>query len=41
MAESGRRLVLQRYDWDVLAEKLGQIWQDCVHEAVPSAGIRG
>ena len=33
MAECGRRLVLERYDWDVLAEKLGRIWEGCLHEA--------
>ncbi len=32
MAECGRRLVLERYDWDVLAEKLEHIWEDCLHE---------
>src|SRR5436853_5918681 len=31
MAERGRRLVLERYDWDTLADRLEQVWQKCVH----------
>jgi glycosyltransferase involved in cell wall biosynthesis len=30
LAEEGRRVVLERYDWDVLADKLEQVWEDCV-----------
>jgi glycosyltransferase involved in cell wall biosynthesis len=30
MAQEGRKLVLQRYDWDVLANKLEQSWEKCV-----------
>jgi glycosyltransferase involved in cell wall biosynthesis len=30
MAEHGRRLVLERYDWDVLADRLEQVWETCV-----------
>jgi glycosyltransferase involved in cell wall biosynthesis len=28
-AECGRRVVLDRYDWGVLAERLEQVWLDC------------
>jgi glycosyltransferase involved in cell wall biosynthesis len=34
MAERGRQLVLQTYDWNALAEKLERIWMDCVTTAV-------
>ncbi len=27
----GRRAVVDRYDWDRLAARLDQVWQDCVH----------
>jgi glycosyltransferase involved in cell wall biosynthesis len=30
MAEKGRQLVLQHYDWDVLAGRLEQVWQKCI-----------
>jgi polysaccharide biosynthesis protein PslH len=30
MTEHGRRLVLEQYDWDVLAGKLEQVWETCV-----------
>src|SRR5206468_1499634 len=30
MAEHGRQLVLERYDWDALAGKLEQVWEECV-----------
>src|SRR5262249_5222062 len=30
MAEEGGRLVLERYDWDVLAGKLERVWEKCV-----------
>ena len=30
MAERGRRIVSERYDWDVLANKLERVWIDCV-----------
>jgi hypothetical protein len=30
MAQEGRKLVLQRYDWDVLANKLEQSWEKCL-----------
>jgi glycosyltransferase involved in cell wall biosynthesis len=30
MAEKGRRVVCQRYDWQALADKLEQVWFDCV-----------
>lgn len=30
LAESGRRLVLDRYDWEVLAGKLEAVWEKCL-----------
>jgi polysaccharide biosynthesis protein PslH len=30
-ASNGRRLVLERYDWDVLAGKLEQVWEKASH----------
>lgn len=32
-AERGRRLVRERYDWDVLADKLEQVWEKCLEVA--------
>jgi glycosyltransferase involved in cell wall biosynthesis len=29
-AERGRRVVLQRYDWDVLADRMERVWEKCV-----------
>jgi glycosyltransferase involved in cell wall biosynthesis len=29
MAEQGRRVVLERYDWDALALKLERVWEKC------------
>lgn len=33
MAEHGRQVVLERYDWDVLAEKLEAVWERCCQKA--------
>jgi glycosyltransferase involved in cell wall biosynthesis len=33
MAERGRQVVLQRYDWDPLADKLDRSWRNCVGQA--------
>jgi glycosyltransferase involved in cell wall biosynthesis len=30
ITEEGRRVVVERYDWSVLAEKLERVWFDCV-----------
>jgi glycosyltransferase involved in cell wall biosynthesis len=30
LAERGRQLVRERYDWDVLAGKLEQVWERCI-----------
>jgi glycosyltransferase involved in cell wall biosynthesis len=30
MAQQGRQIVLDRYDWDVLAGKLERVWEKCV-----------
>jgi glycosyltransferase involved in cell wall biosynthesis len=32
-AACGRRLVLDRYDWDTLATRLEAVWESCVHPA--------
>jgi glycosyltransferase involved in cell wall biosynthesis len=37
MARKGRELVLQKYDWDPLAERLGRIWEDCAFPEAPRA----
>lgn len=29
LAQEGRRRVLAEYDWDALAQKLGQVWEQC------------
>src|SRR5262249_40739153 len=29
-AERGRRVVVERYDWDRLADKLERVWEKCV-----------
>jgi glycosyltransferase involved in cell wall biosynthesis len=42
MALCGRRVVLARHDWDVLAAKLEQVWQSCVPKVqVSLAGASG
>jgi glycosyltransferase involved in cell wall biosynthesis len=28
-AERGRQVVVERYDWGVLADRLEQVWLDC------------
>jgi glycosyltransferase involved in cell wall biosynthesis len=39
MAQHGRQLVLERYDWDVLAGKLEQTWERCVQgDTAPQEG---
>lgn len=35
-AQRGRRVVLEHYDWDVLANKLEQTWERCVTETSES-----
>jgi polysaccharide biosynthesis protein PslH len=35
MAEQGRRLVRERYDWDVLADKLEKVWESVAHRPQP------
>ena len=37
MANSGRRIVLERYDWDVLADQLESVWMSCCREGEPQA----
>ena len=38
MAERGRQLVLDRYDWDALAGKLEQVWDRCVNADAAGKG---
>ena len=40
-ARLGRRVVLDRYDWDGLADKLEQIWLSCAHMRTSKAGALG
>jgi polysaccharide biosynthesis protein PslH len=37
IAECGRRRVLERYDWDALADQLEQVWIQCATNAYDSA----
>jgi glycosyltransferase involved in cell wall biosynthesis len=32
MANAGRQRVLERYDWDSLADKLEETWHECVEK---------
>lgn len=32
-ADAGRQVVLERYDWDVLADRLEQVWRRCMEAA--------
>ncbi len=34
MTEHGRRVVRERYDWDVLADRLGAVWESVVGETM-------
>jgi glycosyltransferase involved in cell wall biosynthesis len=40
MAERGRRLVQEQYDWNVLADKLELVWQKCTEPPVPRLSCR-
>jgi glycosyltransferase involved in cell wall biosynthesis len=35
MAERGRRVALERYDWGPLADKLEQVWEKCMRAEAP------
>jgi glycosyltransferase involved in cell wall biosynthesis len=37
LAENGRERVLERYDWDPLADKLEQVWEKCLETQVQLA----
>jgi glycosyltransferase involved in cell wall biosynthesis len=39
-AEGGRRVVLDRYDWDGLADALEQVWYACVDRCHPASRVR-
>jgi glycosyltransferase involved in cell wall biosynthesis len=41
MAARGRRTVLERYDWDVLADRLERIWNDCLRTRTAAPAGRG
>jgi hypothetical protein len=36
MAARGRALVLDRYDWDVLADALERCWEKCLGSRAPA-----
>ncbi len=38
MAEKGRRVAYERYDWGPLADKLEQVWEKCVRRETLSSG---
>jgi glycosyltransferase involved in cell wall biosynthesis len=40
-AAAGRRRVLERYDWDVLADRLERVWLDCAGLAPPGSADAG
>ena len=40
-AEQGRRLVLEQYDWDVLADKLEAVWESVIGARRPVQGAVG
>jgi glycosyltransferase involved in cell wall biosynthesis len=37
MAQTGQQVVLEQYDWDVLADKQEQIWEDCLRRGKRAA----
>jgi glycosyltransferase involved in cell wall biosynthesis len=37
LATAGRQLVLDRYDWEPLAQKLGNVWETCVRQSPKEA----
>jgi len=39
--EEGRRVMTQRYDWDILAERLDETWRAAANERVPAAVEEG
>jgi glycosyltransferase involved in cell wall biosynthesis len=38
-AETGRRKVLERYDWAMLSERLEQVWLDCARSHVAARAV--
>jgi glycosyltransferase involved in cell wall biosynthesis len=40
MAERGRRLAIERYDWDVLADALERSWERCLRPQAEGAAPR-
>jgi glycosyltransferase involved in cell wall biosynthesis len=39
MAGRSRPFVLERYDWDTLAQKLERVWFDCLEQGIPSRAM--
>ena len=39
MAEAGRQLVCERYDWDVLASRLEQVWEQTARAAPSESAV--
>jgi glycosyltransferase involved in cell wall biosynthesis len=39
MAERGRAFVLDRYDWDALADRLERVWFECLEQTTPSGAM--
>lgn len=39
MATRGRRRVLDRYDWDSLADKLERVWETCISPAAAASAL--
>jgi glycosyltransferase involved in cell wall biosynthesis len=39
LAEQGRQVVVEHYDWDVLARKLEAVWERCVFAEQPSFSV--
>src|SRR5262249_44970141 len=38
---AGRRRVLERYDWDILADRLERLWLRCVHDSPTAPACSG
>src|SRR5262249_13565109 len=41
IAEEGRRVVLERYDWGALADKLERAWTECAESVRPGHYCKG
>jgi glycosyltransferase involved in cell wall biosynthesis len=36
MVEHSRRLVVERYDWEILADRLDQVWRETAESPIPA-----